>query len=345
MSSDAALTAMSDGVIGLRCATTDDVAALVAGRDVEFHRFIGEGAAQPAPSACIVAGDQVVGWIDYDTDRGWLVAHEVNVGYNVFARFRGRGYGTRALQLLMHHLAVRTEYRMASVLIDPANSASLSLAARAKFVPVGRVGDQVRLGRSVPPINYNDGVATLRPLRMSDLEADLAAKDDEQVRWLWLPGDRERWVAMSRDEQVAHARYGLRAHIAAFGTGPKWAFAVEIGSAGVHSTQGAPHESSSDPIEYVAYVDCDLANDNVAAGEANISYSSHPDHRGSGYVSRGVRLAFEFLADHTGARSANLIVDENNAPSLRVAQAVGAIPVERLRGDTGHVLIRHQRAL
>jgi len=331
MSSDAALPAMSDGVIGLRGSTPGDVATLIAGRDVDFHRFMGDGAAQPAPSAYIVVGDEVVGWIDYDTDREWLSAREVNVGYNVFAGFRGRGYGTRALQLLMHHLAVRTEYRTASVLIDPANPASLALATRAKFLPIGHVGDQVHLGRSVPPVSYTDGVATIRPLRMSDLAADLAAKDEEQRRWLWLPGDSERWAAMSEDEQVAHARDDLRARIAAFGTGPKWAFAVDIGGSHVPSSGVVPDESSSDPIEYVAYVDCDLANDKVAAGEANISYSSHPDHRGSGYVSRGVRLAFEFLADHTGARS--------------VAQAVGAAPVERIRSDTGHVLIRHQRAL
>jgi RimJ/RimL family protein N-acetyltransferase len=42
----------------------------------------------------------------------------------------GHGYATRAVRLLLRHLAVRTDYTVASLLIDPGNARSLALAAR-----------------------------------------------------------------------------------------------------------------------------------------------------------------------------------------------------------------------
>jgi len=95
---------------------------------------------------CVHAGGQIVGFVDYDTDQEWLEPGEVNVGYNVFAPHRGRGYATRAVRLLLHHLAVRTGYTMASLLIDPANVRSLALA----------------------PLSYSDGVVTIRPAQPGD---------------------------------------------------------------------------------------------------------------------------------------------------------------------------------
>jgi RimJ/RimL family protein N-acetyltransferase len=106
---------------------------LVAGRDAEFHRFLGDGDAQPHPVACIVVDGQVVGWVDYDHDRPWLEDDEINVGYNVFALFRGKGYATRAVKLLMRHLATDTEWQVATLLIHPDNARSLALARRLGF--------------------------------------------------------------------------------------------------------------------------------------------------------------------------------------------------------------------
>ena len=128
---------LSDGVVTIRPATTADASALIAGRDAEFHRFLGEGAAQPQPIACITMGEQVIGWVDYDHDRSWLAATEVNLGYNVFEPFRGNGYATRAVKLLMQHLADDTDWRVATLLIHPDNRRSLALAARAGFQRVG----------------------------------------------------------------------------------------------------------------------------------------------------------------------------------------------------------------
>ena len=71
---------MSDGVITVRPLASGDQAVLVAGRDGESRRWLGEGSDDPTPTGCIVAGGQVVGWVDYDTDRDWLRSDQVNVG-------------------------------------------------------------------------------------------------------------------------------------------------------------------------------------------------------------------------------------------------------------------------
>jgi RimJ/RimL family protein N-acetyltransferase len=177
-------------------------------------------------------------------------------------------------------------------------------------------------------LTYTDGVVTIRRQRAADLEADLEAKDDEQIDWLWLPGERESWQAMTSEQQRAHARQGLQAGRDAFGTGPKWTFAADAGDAAC-----------------VAYADCDLANESVPPGEANHSYSSHPFHRGKGYASRSVRLVLRFLQDHTAARRAHIIVDAENIASLRVARAVHATAGEQWVTDRGRTLVRHVLSL
>jgi RimJ/RimL family protein N-acetyltransferase len=173
-------------------------------------------------------------------------------------------------------------------------------------------------------LEYTDGVVTIRRQRIEDLDADLEAKDNEQINWLWLPGQRELWEAMPPSGRRALATRTLAASRDTFGPGPKWCFSVDASDAA-----------------YVAYVDCDLANDHVPAGEANISYASHPAHRGRGYVARAVRLIMRFIVEHTAARRAHLIVDADNVASIRVARAVGAQEVERWRDDRGRVMIRH----
>jgi len=128
---------LSDGLVTIRPSTSGDADVLIAGRDDEFRRFLGEGAPAPCPTGCIVVADVVVGWVDYDHERAWLEAGEVNVGYNVFAQFRGNGYATRGVRLLMRHLATDTEWRVTTLLIHPDNERSLALARRAGFRRVG----------------------------------------------------------------------------------------------------------------------------------------------------------------------------------------------------------------
>lgn len=127
----------SDDVVCIRPSTPKDVTVLIDGRDEEFHRFLGDGDADPRPVACIVVDGVVVGWVDYDHDRAWLEDDEVNVGYNVFPSFRGNGYATRAVRLLLRHLAADTEWQVATLLIHPDNERSLALARRAGFEPAG----------------------------------------------------------------------------------------------------------------------------------------------------------------------------------------------------------------
>lgn len=51
------------------------------------------GSDNPRPTACIVVAEQVVGWVKYDrdADHDWLGDGEMNVGYFVFAEYRGNG--------------------------------------------------------------------------------------------------------------------------------------------------------------------------------------------------------------------------------------------------------------
>ena len=122
---------VSDGTVTLRGLRDGDAAILVAGRDTEFHRFMGEGRSNPTPTAIIEVGGEVVGWVDYDHDatRTWLDPDECNVGYHVFAPHRSRGIARRAVGLLLTLVAGDARYRVATFLIDPQNAASLRVAA------------------------------------------------------------------------------------------------------------------------------------------------------------------------------------------------------------------------
>lgn len=319
---------VTDGIVSLRPSTAAEVPALVDIRDEQFRRFLGGGSPDPQPTACVVVDDRVVGWVDFDDERTWLSSGEVNLGYALSAEHRGRGLATRAVKLLLHHLAVTGAATTAALLIDPDNASSRALASRAGFSADGELEGQLRFVRPVPPLSYTDGSVCIRRRDPDDLESDIGMKDEEQIRWLWLPDERESWTSMTPAEQRRHAHAGLVVDRDEFGRGPKWKFSVDAG----------PHRG-------IAYVDCDLANEHVDPGEANISYACHPSHRGVGYVSASVRLVMQFLRDHTGARYADIIVDERNAESLRVATAVDARPVGRERWRDGAVMIRHRRTL
>jgi RimJ/RimL family protein N-acetyltransferase len=284
---------------------------------------MGSGSAEPRPTACITLDDRVVGWVDWETGHAWLGAGEVNVGYNVFAEHRGAGYATRAVMLLLHRLAIEGEYRSASVLIDRDNVESHGVAVRAGFVDRGAGDNNRYLVRLVPPLTYDDGVVSIRCQEAADLDADLAAKDEAQIRWMWRPGERERWEAMTAAEKREHSRLGLAKNRDSFGRGPKWTFAVDAGASCC-----------------VAYVDCDLANPRVPAGEANVSYSCHPEHRGKGYVSRAVRLILHFLVEHTGVRRAHLCIERENVASLRVARAVATVEPEPFVNEERRAALR-----
>jgi RimJ/RimL family protein N-acetyltransferase len=130
---------LCDGVVTIRPSTPHDVSTLIAGRDALSRRFLGDGDPHPAPTACITIAGEVIGWVDFDRDRSRLDAGEVNIGYSVFPAFRGRGYATRAVRLLLRYIASTTPWQTATLLIDPQNERSLALAQRLPCTPHGEV--------------------------------------------------------------------------------------------------------------------------------------------------------------------------------------------------------------
>ena len=182
----------TDDVVTIRPPQQGDSERLVAGRDAEFHRFLGAGSDKADPVACIVVDGDVVGWVDHDAERSWLLPSEVNVGYNVFAAHRGCGIASRAVQLLMHHFAVTEQCRTATLLIDPANVRSQALAERCEFERQADLDDNPYYKRTVPPLTYRRGDVTMR-----------------------------RAHALERGSGVSDS----------FGAGPRWTFAIDLADA------------------------------------------------------------------------------------------------------------------
>jgi RimJ/RimL family protein N-acetyltransferase len=129
----------TDGVVTLKPPGPGDAQLLVEGRDAEFFKWIGPGAETPHPVACVWVGDELVGWVDYDLEHDWLQPGEVNVGYYLFPAARGKGYASRAVELLLEHLSRASDHTVATLVIDPENVRSLRLAGRLGFTQRGEV--------------------------------------------------------------------------------------------------------------------------------------------------------------------------------------------------------------
>jgi RimJ/RimL family protein N-acetyltransferase len=139
----------TDGVVTLRAPRPGDAKLLVEGRDDEFFKWLGPGSECPAPVACVWVDDRLVGWVDYDLEHDWLRRGDVNVGYYVFPAARGKGYASRAVELLIQHLDRDTEHTVATLLIHPQNTRSLALARRLGFVQGNEVEGEPFFTRDV----------------------------------------------------------------------------------------------------------------------------------------------------------------------------------------------------
>jgi RimJ/RimL family protein N-acetyltransferase len=120
------------GTVTLRLMRTGDREALIAGRDEEFHRWLGAGSDDPRPTAVIEVHGDVVGWVDHegrDEPGGqaheWLLPGQCNVGYHVFAVHRRKGIATRAVRLLLGVLRADDAITEAVFLVDAENEPSL----------------------------------------------------------------------------------------------------------------------------------------------------------------------------------------------------------------------------
>jgi RimJ/RimL family protein N-acetyltransferase len=143
------LQATSDGVVTLKPPRAGDAQLLVAGRDEEFFRWLGPGSPAPSPVACIWVDDELVGWVDYDLEHDWLEPGEVNVGYYLFPGARGKGYASRAVELLLQHLSRHTQHAVATLVIRPENERSLELAQRLGFLQEGELEGGLFFARDV----------------------------------------------------------------------------------------------------------------------------------------------------------------------------------------------------
>jgi RimJ/RimL family protein N-acetyltransferase len=143
------LHSSTDGVVTLEPPRPGDAQLLVAGRDDEFFKWLGPGSETPSPVACIWVDDELVGWVDYDVEHDWLEPGEVNVGYYLFPAARGKGYASRAVELLLRHLSGETEHSTATLVIQRENVRSLRLARRLGFVQNGEVERGLFFARDV----------------------------------------------------------------------------------------------------------------------------------------------------------------------------------------------------
>jgi RimJ/RimL family protein N-acetyltransferase len=143
------LQVSSDGVVTLKPPRAGDAQLLVAGRDGEFFKWLGPGAETPSPVACVWVDDELVGWVDYDLEHDWLRPGEVNVGYYLFPGARGKGYASRAVELLLRHLSRHTEHTVATLVIRSGNDRSLKLAERLGFVQRGELRGGLFFAREV----------------------------------------------------------------------------------------------------------------------------------------------------------------------------------------------------
>ena len=129
---------------------------------------------------------QVVGWIDADPSLAWLQAGEANVGYTVFAAFRGNGYAARAVRLLADDMD-EPGVRCGLLVIDVGNLASLGVAraAGATLLP-GRYMSQFPTS-AIHGLTFNHrscrnrqcGRGSARP---SPSACDTAGRDDPPQR-------------------------------------------------------------------------------------------------------------------------------------------------------------------
>ncbi|MGP3969211.1 GNAT family N-acetyltransferase [Streptomyces sp. 6N223] len=172
--------------------------------------------------------------------------------------------------------------------------------------------------RPMPGVKLSDGIVTLSPLRLEDVEAHLAGEDELLVRWLnGGPGTREG--------TEAYIRHCLDQWDTA---GPLRAFGVRAGAEEV----------------LAGTIDVRFAQEGLGRGQVNVAYGLYPSWRGQGLATRAVHLVCGYAASE-GAAEAVIQVEPRNAASAAVALRAGFTYRARIQAEDGTRFDRYVRGL
>ncbi|MFC4606912.1 GNAT family N-acetyltransferase [Streptomyces maoxianensis] len=160
-------------------------------------------------------------------------------------------------------------------------------------------------------VKLSDGVVTLSPLRLDDVDAHLAGEDELLVRWLnGGPGTRAGTEAYFRQCIEQWATGGLLR-----------AFGIRVDA-----------QSS-----LAGTIDLRFESPSLAAGQVNIAYGLYPAWRGQGLATRAVHLVCRYAAAE-GAAQGVLQVAPENPGSAAVARRSGFTYVKQVREAEGNRL-------
>lgn len=140
-------------MIELRPLTREDVAAHIAGEDVEVIRWLSEvlstdestrrhfavlaenaSAGEGKRGFGIWADGRLAGYIDFDPDANDVpAAGDINIAYAVHPWARRQGVATSAVLLMCNHLADEYAGKRAIIRADARNTASQGVAVRSGF--------------------------------------------------------------------------------------------------------------------------------------------------------------------------------------------------------------------
>jgi RimJ/RimL family protein N-acetyltransferase len=149
---------LTDGVVILKRRTVADVEAQLVGQDSEIVKWMDwDEPTLENVTEMIAASAHSWNANDGRCDFGianfadpLLEKHQVNVGYAVFASWRGAGVATRTVKLLSDWIEHSETIRQPVLKIDTENVASIRVAQRCGFLPDGPVAnDNARLIRWV----------------------------------------------------------------------------------------------------------------------------------------------------------------------------------------------------
>ncbi|TDC15168.1 N-acetyltransferase [Streptomyces sp. 8K308] len=150
--------------------------------------------------------------------------------------------------------------------------------------------------RRMHEVKLSDGIVTLSPLCLDDVEAHLAGEDELLVRYLnGGPGTREG--------VEAYFRHCLE----------QWEMSGSLRAFGIRA--GADEALAGT-------IDLRFEGEGLTPGQVNVAYGLYPFWRGRGLATRAVLLASLYAASE-GGQEAVIQVETENPASAAVAQRAG----------------------